>query len=294
MLSLAVHWFNNNERHVQRLQFQHHMYKLATDKALWLQQSIASLIDEKPEKFKVLLDYHSLRLTLTPALQALCTAHPSSKHFVVEQFRKAWAELQAASDKVANVHVMPLSFNDVCIDEKVQKLTVVKSLQLQWVGSNKIICEKLEYFQCEHPDNLEWPKACWLQHSVAQLIGANRKHVKVLLGSPSGPQLTPALHTLSMTGPAPKTSIQQARITLAQAWTAVETAQSDVLKLYVTQHSAADVAISKLVWSSNDKYLDVSEVYNNMSDELRSNPKVARVALRMIELARNNSKTSKT
>ena len=163
MLSFAVHWVVNNQEHVQHLQSQHHMYKLATDKAWWLQQSAASLIGAKPESFKVVLNAPcEPRLTLTPALQTLSTARPALQHWVVDEVREAWAKLEAASDKVINVNVKPLTTEDVQDDETVRVNTVVKSLALYWVGSNTVISKKLEYFQCEYAE-LYRGKAFWLQ-----------------------------------------------------------------------------------------------------------------------------------
>ena len=64
---------------------------------------------------------------------------------------------------------------------------------------------------------------------------------------------------------------------LKEAWASINATSSKVLDVYVTQHSAVDVAIDNLVYISTN-YGGVSVNYKDMSKELRVNPKVAFVA----------------
>ena len=85
----------------------------------------------------------------------------------------------------------------------------------------------------------------------------------------------------------PTTCVQLTYEALKQAWTALDTTESNVLKLYVTQDSAADVAVDELVlchlFTKETYYVPVAVKYNNMSDELRGNHKVALAALTLHE-----------
>ena len=140
------------------------------------------------------------------------------------------------------------------------------SLQAYWVGTNKPI----GLVQYENQGNAQ-ANSCWLQSLVASLIDAKPKTVKIFLGSvATRPQLTPVLRTLHLKYP-------WGNDALKEAWASINATSSKVLDVYVTQHSAIDVAIDNLVFLSTT-YGGVLSNYNNMSKELRVNPKVAFVA----------------
>ena len=149
------------------------------------------------------------------------------------------------------------------------------SFSVYWMGSNTLIAAELQHNLVDCPIN----NALNLRNMVASLIGAEPKYVKVFLGSAKGPELTPVMQTLS----AASSYINSEYDALKHAWNSVKQLASKVLKVYVTQHSAADTAITSLVHSF--KYTigpeQVTQTYNSMSDELRGNPKVAFVAVNL-------------
>ncbi len=142
-----------------------------------------------------------------------------------------------------------------------------------WVGSNKPIGPLIPIVQWSSQHSAA-SKALWLKHAVAKLINADVQSVKVMLTSPNGPQLTRGPQTLYMVANANKR--QLADKALAEAWAKLELATGAIVNVYVTQHSAADIAVDKLV---SYRYLNMASEFNGMSFGLRSNPKVAVAAI---------------
>ena len=150
-------------------------------------------------------------------------------------------------------------------------------LSLYWVGSNKPIGPPVQCLPRKAFDSA-MNKAVWLQRTVARCIDAKPHNVKVLLGSANGPPLTPRLRTVNEALWNYRTNAAEA---VKKAWIELEAAPNDVLNVYVTQHSAADVAVDELArWYSYEDTDDVVAAYNEMSDALRKNPKVAIAALK--------------
>ena len=149
------------------------------------------------------------------------------------------------------------------------------SFSVYWMGSNTLIAAELQHNLVDCPLG----NALNLRDMVASLIGAQPRYVKVLLGSAKGPEMTPVMQTLS----AALSPTDAEYDALQHAWINVKQSASKVLTVYVTQHSAADTAITSLVHSF--KYTigpeQVTRTYNLMSDELRGNPKVAFVAVNL-------------
>ena len=141
-----------------------------------------------------------------------------------------------------------------------------------WVGSNLPICSQLQ--SQHHKYLLAKHKGLWLQRSVALLINAEPDYVKVLLGSPTGPELTPRLQTVSTA----LSCVQQEAV--EKAWNKLKATSSNVVNVYVTHHAAADVAIDRLVHAFHFPY-DMHFVYDDLAEELRGNPKVAIAAIRL-------------
>ena len=158
------------------------------------------------------------------------------------------------------------------------------SFAAYWVGSNAPICLHLQF---EHHKNLlAKDKAYWLQRKVGLLIDADPENVKIFLGSPTGPQLTPVLWTTSILSSARTRQEEVKHVKTKQeavkkAWAELEAMSSNVVNVYVTQHAAADVAVDKLVHASFSNHSD--GVYYTMSSEVRDNPKVLVAVIRCID-----------
>jgi hypothetical protein len=148
-----------------------------------------------------------------------------------------------------------------------------KMISGYWVGSNKPIGPLIPIV-LRSSQHSAGNKALLLQHAVAKSIDADVQSVKVMLGSPNGPQLTRGPQTLHMMADVNKK--QLADKALAEAWAKLEHATGTIVNVYVTQHSAADIAVDKLV---SYRYVIVALEFNLMSFELRSNPKVAVAAI---------------
>jgi hypothetical protein len=154
-----------------------------------------------------------------------------------------------------------------------------------WVGSNKPICSDFKLEVC-HDSNAN---ALRLQQSLARLLGLDPETLKAFLSVPNGPELTPVLPTLNNWE---SLALPEAR--LKATWTSLLENQPQgstaVVRVYVTQHSPFDVAVSALieVAATSNNILDsqcfVSEMYGGMSYELRSNPKVAIAAFNLAGL----------
>ena len=148
------------------------------------------------------------------------------------------------------------------------------SISAYWVGSNKPICSLMQ----SQPVKYAKYKGFWLQRLVASLIDAKPENVKILLQSPTGPQLTPVLLTdCTKVCAAYKLKAWQAA---EKAWTELESISSGVVNVYVTQHAAADVAIDNMI-RAHLIYGGSQREYDRMSEELRGNPKVALAAIRL-------------
>jgi hypothetical protein len=150
-----------------------------------------------------------------------------------------------------------------------------------WVGSNQPIGPPFPIVQWSSKENTAPNKAIWLQWTVSKCIDADFIRVKVSLGSPNGPQLTRRLQKFctaqcSYYGETDQQELEQKALT--EAWTELENAPvGKTVNVYVTQYSAADVAVDNLV--RHRKTSNVRIVFNGMSLKLRSNPKVALAAI---------------
>ena len=142
-----------------------------------------------------------------------------------------------------------------------------------WAGSNKQIASSLLF--CHNQDAV-LISANALQRQVANLVNAEPWCIKILLGSPAGPQITPVLRVYSG-----KTFIRhrdtQSFKNMVAAWSSLEV--NTIIKVFVTQHSPAALGVHELQKAYSTHRTSVQETYHRFPESLRCNPAVALVAL---------------
>ena len=135
-----------------------------------------------------------------------------------------------------------------------------------WAGSNQLIAPSLSLCFKKNDVNT---KAVELQRQVAELANVEpRECVKILLGSPAGPQLTPVLRSRTCK----KLDDEPAHKAMVSAWLSLK--PDCKVNVFVTQHDLVALALDKLVSSANAAYQ-----YKSLPENLRCNPLVALAAL---------------
>jgi hypothetical protein len=135
-----------------------------------------------------------------------------------------------------------------------------------WAGSNQLIAPRLSL--CFKKGDVK-TSALKLQGQVAQLANVEpHECIKILLGSPAGPQLTPVLRSRTCK----KLEEEPAHKAMVSAWLSLK--PDHKVNVFVTQHDSVALAIDQLVSSANAAYQ-----YNSLPANLRCNPLVALTAL---------------
>ena len=169
-----------------------------------------------------------------------------------------------------------------------------------WIGSNVRIASQISFkVSSDYQQN-----AVCLQQVIAGIIAAEfNDHVKVCLGAPNGPELTPVLETVQTwkhslhENEVCEPVISEAQQNMLTAWTfllkqTTVQAKPASARVFVTLHGAVDLAVARLLcthdcWTlySCDANKDrkaahaVLNHYNGMSEKLRKNLKVAVAAV---------------
>jgi hypothetical protein len=115
-----------------------------------------------------------------------------------------------------------------------------------------------------------------LQEQVGALANIDPRHIKILLTSPAGPQLTPVLFPSALVRAHAKIEDVLAHKAMVEAWSSLTT--DLVFNVYVTQHSPVDLAVdmmARLLRSNRYK----KYAYTKLPLSLRQNPVVALAAL---------------
>ena len=146
--------------------------------------------------------------------------------------------------------------------------TAVKlCFSIRWAGSNKQIASSHVFYH--NPRSNVLISVVKLQSQVAQLVNATDPScIKILMGSPAGPQLTPPLRSHNI----PSEKMREAYTAIQQAWASL--GPDTTVDVFVTQHHPVALAISKLCLTTF-----VAHVYESLPQTLRCNPSVAMVAL---------------
>ena len=172
------------------------------------------------------------------------------------------------------------------------------SIDAFWIGSNAQFASQLSFEV--GPDSQQ--NAVRFQQVIAGIIAANFDKVKVCLGAPNGPELTPVLatvqtwkHLLYYGVRKPVTS--EAQQNMLEAWTFLlqqtkNQAKPASARVFVTLHGVADLAVARLLYVYDHWYKHSYDGLNEyhaarkllalhsfMSKKLRKNPKVAFVAV---------------
>jgi hypothetical protein len=141
------------------------------------------------------------------------------------------------------------------------------------VGSNKLLAADLQ-IRFNESDVLE--SSCELQRQVAALSGVeSHQCIKVMLGSPAGPQLTPLLRSLDALIQEIKEVPYFKQDTLLRkathtAWSKLQFGK--VNTVFVTQHKHSALVVDQLVAAYANR--KVAQVYNNLPRSTRCNPAV--------------------
>jgi hypothetical protein len=139
------------------------------------------------------------------------------------------------------------------------------------VGSNKRLAADLA-IRFNKSDVLE--SSCELQRQVAALAGVeSHPCIKITLGSPAGPQLTPLLRSLDTAlNEIYKKVWQDAQLRKAafSAWSALQSDKVNIV--FATQHKPSAVVVDQLIVASNSGH--VSHVYNDLPRATQCDPAV--------------------
>jgi hypothetical protein len=142
-----------------------------------------------------------------------------------------------------------------------------------WVGSNKLLATNLE-IRLDSKYVLE--SSAELQRKVAALAGVEQQqYIKITLGSPAGPQLTPLLRSLdTLFQGCFKACTWQQHMLLKQAatiaWSKLHIGK--VNTFFVTQHTHSAVAVDQLVLGFGKR--DASRMYKDLPQSTQCNPAV--------------------
>jgi hypothetical protein len=139
---------------------------------------------------------------------------------------------------------------------------------VSWAGSNQLIASSLSL--CLDQDDVK-TSALKLQRQVAQLANVKPYEcIKILLGSPAGPQLTPVLRLRDLK--VQKLEDTPAHKAMVSAWLSLT--PDCKVNVFVTQHDPVALALDKLVSATNAAFK-----YDYLPANLRCNPLVALTAL---------------
>ena len=153
-----------------------------------------------------------------------------------------------------------------------------------WAGSNKQIA--LDLVICHGRKNA-FASAVELQRHVAELVNVQLyESIKVTLGSPAGPPLTPALRSYNTALLNLKLEEAPAYKAMVAAWTSLEPSQKS--NVFVTRHSHTALGIHELLrlyraQKSRDWAFLIPSEYDRLPQTLQCNPVVAFVAIDLAE-----------
>ena len=148
---------------------------------------------------------------------------------------------------------------------------------LYWAGSNKQIACKHCFTAVKHA----WQNGLRLQDQVAELVNVEPHNIKLLLGSPAGPQLTPVLFPPSLVRSESNIEGLPAHKEMVAAWSSLTPDQ--VSNVFVTQHSCVALTVDALARLFRIGKCDAC-AYIGLPSSLHCNPIVALAALDGIEL----------
>jgi hypothetical protein len=138
-----------------------------------------------------------------------------------------------------------------------------------WAGSNQLIAPHLSL--CFKKGDVK-TSALKLQRQVAQLANVEpHECIKILLGSPAGPQLTPVLRSRTCN----KLKDTPAHKAMVSAWLSLK--PDCTVNVFVTQHNQVALAIDTLVLATHASA--VGTKYDTLPETLRCNPLVAMTAI---------------
>lgn len=146
---------------------------------------------------------------------------------------------------------------------------------VKWAGSNIDIASKL--LLRGDFNNPAWLNSSRLQDQVGALVNIDPRSIKIVLGLPAGPQLTPVLLTPKVVLGKAKLEEMQLHKAMSAAWSSLKTGQ--VYSVYVTQHSPVALAVDKLASLCKRRCCWSSHAYTDLPLTLRRNPVVALAAL---------------
>jgi hypothetical protein len=147
---------------------------------------------------------------------------------------------------------------------------------VKWAGSNQKIAS-LSFAATKSP---AWLNNSQLQDQVGALVNIDPQYIKLHLGSPAGPQLTPVLYTSASVRTSPRLEDLPSHKAMVAAWSSLTTTDQ-VFDIYVTQHSPAAIAINKMARMSRFCRF---YVYTGLPVTLQRNPAVALAALDLHDL----------
>jgi hypothetical protein len=143
---------------------------------------------------------------------------------------------------------------------------------VSWAGSNQLIAPSLSL--CLDRGDVK-ASALKLQRQVAQLANVEpHECIKISLGSPAGPQLTPVLRSRTCK----KLKDTPAHKAMVSAWLSLK--PDCTVNVFVTQHNQVALAIDTLVLATHA--LAVGTQYDTLPKTLRCNPLVALTALNLV------------
>jgi hypothetical protein len=145
---------------------------------------------------------------------------------------------------------------------------------VRWAGSNI----QIGSLKVAATNNPAWQNNTWLQDQVAKLVNIKPRSIKILLGSPAGPQLTPVLFTSASVCAHKNIEDSPSHKSMVAAWSGLTTDR--VFDVFVTQHSIVALAISKMARKVRRDFY----VYTDLPLTLRRNPVVALAALDMSDV----------
>jgi hypothetical protein len=137
---------------------------------------------------------------------------------------------------------------------------------VRWAGSNMQIALLLR-IDATTP---AYQNNSRLQERVGALVNIDPRHIKILLTSPAGPQLTPVLVTLALVRTDTKIEDSPSHKAMVAAWSSLKADQ--VYNVFVTQHSEVELGVDLMYTKSG---------YFTLPLALQRNPVVAVVALEL-------------
>ncbi len=145
---------------------------------------------------------------------------------------------------------------------------------VKWAGSNQHVAS----LQVPAKDKPAWLINRCLQARVGALVNIHYRNIKILLGSPAGPQLTPVLLTSSFVRAKTRFKDLPSHKAMVAAWSSLNPGQT--YNVFVTQHNAVALAVDRLVREFSSDSRDWY-AYNDLPPTLKRNPVVALAAMKM-------------